>query len=78
MGISLETHTHPMQYPYPSTCGFFHQKESKNSQIDPEMSKIWMAISMNFTKLAVTHSILVQKLCSWARFERQKCEYRYN
>ena len=36
-----------------------------------------MAISMNFTKLAVTHSILVQKLCSWARFECQKCEYRY-
>ena len=65
-GITPVTHT--CKYQYLSTCGFSCQNESKNSQISPEMSEI-LLISMNFTKSAITLSILVQKLCSWTRFE---------
>ena len=66
--ITLVTRFHTRQHLYHSTHGFSHQNESKNGQISPEMSEM-LLISMNFTKSAITHSILVGKLCSWTHFE---------
>src|SRR5271155_3358331 len=48
--------------------GFTHQQEPKNMENGGEMSEIHL-ISMIFTKLAVSHSVLHQKICSWTFFE---------
>ena len=74
-GITPVTRFRTRQHPYNSTRGLSHQNESKNGQISPEMSEI-LLISMNFTNSAITHSILVGKLCSWTRFEGDGQGYR--
>ena len=56
VAISLVTCTCTRQYPYPSTRGFSHQNEFKNSQIGPDMSEI-LLISLNFTKSAITYGL---------------------
>ena len=48
--------------------GFTRQNKPKNMENSGEMGEIH-PISMIFTKLAVSHSVLHQKTCSWACFE---------
>src|ERR1700678_3276356 len=67
-GIASATRTRPVAQPYPQPHRFTHQKESKNVQIGPELKEI-QPILMNFAKLAVTPSVLVQKLCFWTRLK---------
>jgi len=43
-------------------------KTSPRTAKTVEMNEL-LQILMNFTKLAITHSILAQKICSWAHFE---------
>ena len=53
------------------TCdlhSFTRQNEPKNMENGGEMDEIHL-ISMIFTKLAVSHSVLGQKICSWTCFE---------
>jgi len=50
---------------------FTPQNEAKNMENGGEMSemhRIWMI----FTKLAVSHSVLHQKICSWTFFKGLK------
>ena len=49
--------------PHRFTC----QNASKNVENGREMAEMHL-ISMIFTKLAISHSILYQKICSWTRF----------
>ena len=48
--------------------GFTCQNEPKNMETGEEMGEIHL-ISIIFMKLAVSHSVLHQKTCSWTRFK---------
>jgi hypothetical protein len=63
MGIMPSTHTQFSEYPNLWPHGFTHQKESKNVKNSPELRELGL-IFMNFTKSAITPSVLAQKLCS--------------
>ena len=75
MGIEPATHTRPVGHPYPSGHGFTRQNKPKNIQNGPEMKEIY-PISMNFAKLAVSLSVLVQKICFWTRLKADGLGYR--
>ena len=68
VGIAPATRTRPAEYPNPWGHGFTRQKESKSVENGPELRELGL-ISMNFTKSAVTPSVLAQKLRSWACFK---------
>ena len=53
---------------YTTHIGLPTKNVSKNAKHSGEMSEIH-SISMIFTKLTVSHSILHQNSCSWARFK---------
>ena len=67
-GIKPATHTLPVEQPYPQPYGFTRQNKPENVENGPELVNLWL-ISMNFTKSAITPSVLAQNLCSWTRFE---------
>ena len=60
-GILVPTSTYDMHK-------FTPQSKSKNIQNDLKLKEI-EPTSMNLTKLAVSHSVLGQKICCWAHFE---------
>src|ERR1700761_5349541 len=74
MGIEPATHTQPVGHPYSSGHGFTRQNKPKNIQNSPEMKEIY-PISMNFVQLAVSPSVLVQKICFWTRLKADGLGY---